>query len=762
MSLFEELKRRNVIRVGIAYTVTAWLLLQVTDIVLDNTAAPSWVMHLIMVLLLIGLPLALLFAWVFEMTPEGLKKEKDVDRTQSITRTTGRRLDIAIIAVLAVGLGYLAWDKFLAPEGGTASEKGSEPFSTSATIENPGASDEKRALTPFPPSASPVNAPPEKSIAVLPFVNMSNDPDQEFFSDGISEELLNVLAQYPGVRVAARTSSFQFKGKNLDIGEIARLLKVRNVLEGSVRKSGTKLRITAQLIQADTGYHLWSETYDRELDDVFAIQDEISAAIGEALRVELKLGTGEEAEAPRVAESSNTAAYEAYLSGRHLVNQRGRSNIAQAVEELKRAVRLDPEFAPAQAWMAIAWVMMMDSPLTYGDLSLAEVKERATPHIEKALTLDPNLAEAHGARALFAVDSGDYPTAMTETALALELNPVYIDAMNWRQIAAGAYGDYAVSLEIQRRIVEVDPLSIIGRLNYSPTLALSDLEAGREMAHGLVEQNPWAGYSALGQIELWPGKDLSGSLGWFMRAYGEDPHDELSNRFLIGILALVGEYEEARRISDGNLYLVDIQQNQLESAIHTLEITHAGDPDNAAVTMDLADTLHLAGRFEESQRLYSQLQTLSPSGVIVDTKDTSTRPTLRMAYAYKLAGDNAAAAHAIEIHRKDLEKRRQIGLLYATDYLAEAMATAIEGNTAASFAAIRSAIDNGFRDDAFFREPSMQSLAQHPEFLALKAEVTRLLAAEHAEVLQLICLDNPIPGIWQPLSKTCQGVVASS
>ena len=756
MSLFEELKRRNVIRVGIAYTVTAWLLLQVADIVLDNTAAPSWVMHLIMVLLLIGLPLAMLFAWVFEMTPEGLKKEKDVDRTQSITRTTGRRLDFAIIGVLAVGLGYLAWDKF----------KGSEPFSATAPLAAEDSLAEKRALTPFPVaengSLTPKEQPPEKSIAVLPFVNMSNDPDQEFFSDGISEELLNVLAQYPGVRVAARTSSFQFKGKNLDIGEIARLLKVRNVLEGSVRKSGTKLRITAQLIQADTGYHLWSETYDRELDDVFAIQDEISAAIGEALRVELKLGAGEETAAPRVAESSNTAAYEAYLSGRHLVNQRGRSNITQAVEELKRAVRLDPEFAPAQAWMAIAWIMMLDSPATYGDLSLAEVKERATPHMEKALALDPNLAEAHGARALFAMNSSDYPTAMKETALALELNPVYVDALNWRQISAGAFGDYAVSLEIQRRIVDVDPLSIIGRLNYSPTLALSDLAAGREMAHGLVEQNPWAGYTALGQIELWPGKDLSGSLGWFMRAYGEDPHDELSNRYLISILALVGEYDEARRISDGNLYLVDIQQNQMESAIHTLEITHAGDPDNPAVTMDLADTLHLAGRFEESQSLYTRLQLLSPSGVIFDTKDTSTRPTLRMAYAYKLAGDSAASAHAIEIHRTDFEKRRQIGLLYAADYVAEAMATAIEGNTAASFAAIRSAIDNGFRDDAFFREPSMQSLAQHPEFLALKADVTKLLAGEHAEVLQLICHDNPIPGIWQPLSETCQGVVASS
>ncbi len=755
MSLFEELKRRNVIRVGIAYVVTSWLLLQVADIVLDNTSAPDWVMHLIMILLLIGLPLALLFAWAFEMTPEGLKKEKDVDRTQSITRTTGRRLDVVIIAVLVVALGYFAWDKFISPGPAIPASDSTGVTQNDSTV-IPAQSGTSKS------SATPINEAPEKSIAVLPFVNMSNDPDQEFFSDGISEELLNVLAQYPGVRVAARTSSFQFKGKNLDIGEIARLLKVRNVLEGSVRKSGTKLRITAQLIQADTGYHLWSETYDRELDDVFAIQDEISAAIGEALRVELKLGTGEQAEAPRVAESSNTAAYEAYLSGRHLINQRGRSNISQAVEELKRAVRLDPDFAPAHAWMAIAWVMMLDSPSTYGDLSLAEVRERATPHVEKALALDPDLAEAHGARALFAMNSSDYATAMKETERALELNPVYVDAMNWRQIAAGASGDYAVSLDIQRRIIEVDPLSVVGRLNYSPVLALFNLEAGRDMARGMIEQSPWAAYTALGQIELGPGKDLSGGLGWFMHAYGEDPHDELSNRYLISILALVGEYDEARRISDGNLYLADIQQNHLESAIHALEITHAGDPENPAPTTDLADTLHLAGRFEESQRLYSELQTLSPSGVIFDTRDGSTRPTLRMAYVYKLAGDDAAAAHEIDIHRKDLEKRRALGLVFAADYVAEAMAQSIEGNAGGAFKEIRSAIDAGFRDDAFFREPSMQSLATHPEFLALKAEVTKLLASEHAEVLQLICLDNPIPGIWQPLNETCKGIVAPS
>jgi TolB-like protein len=284
-----------------------------------------------MLLLVAGLPLALIFAWAFELTPEGLKKEKDVDRTQSITRNTGRKLDFAIIGVLALALGYFVIDKFVM-DGRKA---GPDVAASSAANDGAGGVSD-------PATAA---GPPEKSIAVLPFVNLSSDPEQEFFSDGISEELLNVLAQYPGVRVAARTSSFQFKGQNQDVSEIARLLKVRNILEGSVRKSGNKLRITAQLIQADTGYHLWSETYDRELDDVFAIQDEISAAIGEALRVELSLGADETPAAPRVAESANTAAYEAYLSGRHLVNQRGRSNIAGGRTQTRGSPR--SEFAPA-------------------------------------------------------------------------------------------------------------------------------------------------------------------------------------------------------------------------------------------------------------------------------------------------------------------------------------------------------------------------------------------------------------------------------
>jgi TolB-like protein len=754
VSYFEELKRRNVIRVGIAYVVACWLILQVADVVLDNTPAPDWVMQLLMALMALGFPLAVLFAWAFELTPEGIKRERDVDRNESITRQTGRKLDRAIIAVLVVALGYFVWESRFSSE--PDQEAGPD---TAAIAGDHASSDESGSQT---PPRGDTAEPPEKSIAVLPFVNLSSDPEQEFFSDGISEELLNVLAQYPGLRVAARTSSFQFKGQNRDIGEIARLLKVKNVLEGSVRKSGTRLRITAQLIEADTGYHLWSETYDRELNDVFAIQDEISVAIGEAMRTELALRDGSKLDAPRVAESSNTAAYEAFLRGRHLVNQRGKSNILQAVEDLKRAVRLDPEFAPAQAWMAIAWIMMLDSPATYGDLTLAEVRSRATPHIEKALSLNPDLAEAYGARGLMEMNASDYAAALENLEHALELNPVYIDAMNWSQISSANFGNYSQSLAIQKQIVEIDPLTIVGRLNYAPALARTDLEAGRQMAHSLAEQNAWAGYTAIGNIELYSGKGMPEALGWFMKAYGTDPHDEFTNRFIIRVLSLVGEYEEARRISDGNLFLVDLQQGDLEGAVHTLRQMHEADPQNYAPLADLADALHLAHRFEESKAYYLQLQKLSPTGLIVDSLDASSQPTVRLAYDHKLAGDEQASLAAISLHRQDLEKRARLGLIFASDFAAEAMSQAVEGDYQGAFESIRSAIDLGLRNNRFFLEPCFEPMAQHPEFLALKAEVKTLVEQDHREIVQMICQQNPIPDMWQPLAATCADVSAST
>jgi len=319
MSLFEELKRRNVFRVGIAYIVITWLLLQVADVVLNNIDAPGWVFRVILLVFALGFPVAVLFAWAFEMTPEGLKREKEVDRSQSITHSTGRKLDYVIIGLMGAALVYFTWDKFLGGAGEDVTVQSASPATAqlpdTMSNESAGASANLQLAT----------EPASRSIAVLPFADMSPEGDQEYLSDGIAEELLNLLAQIPDLQVAARTSSFSFKGKDVKIADVASELHVAHVLEGSVRKAGNRVRITAQLIKANDGYHLWSETFDRTLDDVFAIQDEISAAVVAVLKVHL-LG-----EAPKSVEV-DPEAYALYLQGRYFHERRSQTDWENSVK----------------------------------------------------------------------------------------------------------------------------------------------------------------------------------------------------------------------------------------------------------------------------------------------------------------------------------------------------------------------------------------------------------------------------------------------
>jgi len=289
---------------------------------------PEWTATFVTVLVIIGFPLALIFAWAFELTPEGLKKEKDVDRSQSITHITGRKLDFIIMAVMVLALGYFAFDKFVL-----------DPSRDAELVQTTTEAITEQAVE----SGSAETA--DQSIAVLAFADLSPEGDQEYFSDGISEEILNVLAQIPGLQVTSRSSAFSFKGKGVDIPTVAKQLGVAKVLEGSVRKSGKRIRITAQLIDASNGFHLWSETYDRELDDIFAVQDEIATAISDALKVKLALDTGVvEAVHPAIIKAANTDAYEAYLRGRQLIHRRGRERLEDAVRHLERSLRLDNNF----------------------------------------------------------------------------------------------------------------------------------------------------------------------------------------------------------------------------------------------------------------------------------------------------------------------------------------------------------------------------------------------------------------------------------
>ena len=510
MGLISELKRRNVLRMVVLYFIAAWLIMQVAEVMMSLAGLPAWAGRTTLIVLAVGFPIAVAFSWFYELTPEGVKLEKDIDSTESITHITRRRLDFIVISLLCAAVILFAYDKWW------------------------------------------IGGPPEHSIAVLPFANMSGDPDQEYFSDGISEELLNLLAQMPGLQVAARTSSFQFKDRNEDVAKIADALNVAHVLEGSVRKSGNQVRITAQLIHADDGYHLWSETFDRELDDIFAVQEEIARAISDALKVKLALDqTVGEAVQPTIIKAANTAAYEAYLRGRQLIHLRGRENLENAVSHLERSLRLDNNFAPAHAQLAIATTLLMASPKSYGTLSLEEVRRKAIPHLERALELEPHLAEAHGGLALLTKNSGDPTSAIEYARTALERNPSYSDAMNWLYLALSRLGRYEEADAALMQMLVIDPMTIVGRSNYANLLGgTGRVEEGHGIADNLLPQSLWVGYVRHAEMSLIYEANLDEGLSWGLKAHIEDPGNLFSNYFVVLGFNWIGEYDEARRISD--------------------------------------------------------------------------------------------------------------------------------------------------------------------------------------------------------------------
>jgi len=328
VSLYAELKRRNVLRVGVAYLAASWLLIQILETLFPIYDADETSIQVVVSILGIGFIPVLIFAWVFEWTPQGLKKDSEVDRDAGTTPGGSKAFDRVVIIVLALALGYFAIDKFVLDPTRDAEiiETVRERARTEASYESYG----------------------DKSIVVLPFVNMSADPDQEFFSDGISEELLNLLSKIQELRVISRTSAFYFKGKDVDLPTIAERLKVDHVLEGSVRKAGNRVRITAQLIDARTDTHLWSETYDRELDDVFAIQDEISAQVVDQLKITIF------GDLPS-AEQIDTEAYNRYLQARHIAHGGPWDKLPLAEQLLNEVLEVEPDYVPALDALALVY-----------------------------------------------------------------------------------------------------------------------------------------------------------------------------------------------------------------------------------------------------------------------------------------------------------------------------------------------------------------------------------------------------------------------
>ena len=418
MSLFNELKRRNVLRVAAAYVVASWLIIQVVETVFQAFGFSDAAVRIVTIVLAIGLIPSLIFAWAFEITPEGLKKEKDIDRSQSISPHTGKKLDRMIMVVLALALGYFAFDKFVLSESREASiaEEARQEGRSDALVESYG----------------------ENSIAVLPFVNMSDDANNEFFSDGIAEELLNLLAQIPQLRVISRSSSFSYKGKDIAIPTVAKELNVAHILEGSVRKFGNRVRITVQLIEARSDTHVWSQTYDRTLDDIFVIQDEIAMAVIAGLKPKL-LG-----DAP-TATRTNHETYTLYMQARYLLNKGSSDEAEQAEILVKQALELDPSYVPG--WTLLAKI--------YGPNRYLLARDA----VEKALAIDPNDAWANAyfgaATALIANDLDVGIRAIERALISAPNNP---DVLALAARIARVIGRFDEAVALAERAVYIDPL----------------------------------------------------------------------------------------------------------------------------------------------------------------------------------------------------------------------------------------------------------------------------------------------------------------
>ncbi|MFZ3374938.1 MAG: hypothetical protein WA183_05245 [Chthoniobacterales bacterium] len=448
-SFFSELKRRNVYKVAVAYAVVGWLVIQISSTVLPTFHAPEWVVQTLVVLVALGFPIALVLAWAFEATPEGIKRTEVADAMPAAA--SGHRKHAWIYVVVICGAISLTLFFLFRYSSGN---KTSSPDNISS-----------------------------KSIAVLPFENLSDDKGNAYFSDGITEEILNALAQIPNLKVAARRSAFQFKGTNLDLRKIGQALGVAHILEGSLQKAGDQVRINVQLVDAQNGLQAWSEKYDRKLDNVFAVEDEIAKAIATKLRVQLTGGGGQ----PLVPDStSNSQAHELYLRGLTLLAARG-PGLRDAADAFQQAVKLDPNYA--QAWGALAETELL-LPAYQVD-SMEASFPRADSAAQRALALDPNTASAYVALGLADTFRCQWPDAERAFRRALTLSPGDAEAVNQYAQFLSSIGQSEPSLREIERAQQLDPLSpIIGVIRAGMLATLHRDDAATAQVESILTAHP--------------------------------------------------------------------------------------------------------------------------------------------------------------------------------------------------------------------------------------------------------------------------------
>ncbi len=717
MSFVDELKRRNVFRVGIAYMVVSWLILQVVDTIQDILALPEWAGKLILLLLVIGLPLALIFAWAFEMTPEGLKREHEVDRSQSITHHTGRKLDFTIIAVLAMAVGLLLFDKFVW-------EKPDE-------------------------SAEAVVDVDEGSIAVLPFANRSAQEDDAFFVDGIHDDVLSQLARIGSLKVISRTSVMEYRDTTKNMKTIGDELGVATILEGAVQRAGDRVRINVQLIDTETDEHLWADTYDRTLSaaNIFAIQSEIATAIATALHAAL---SPEEQQRLASVPTQNLAAYESYMLGKQKMHTRRSEDLAQAVGYFQEAIALDPDFALAYVGLADTYVLQVG----YSGLAPEDAEALAKVAAGNALELDPSLGEAHTSRAGLAWRVGDFETSDAEFQRAMELSPNYATTYHWYGMSLNDRGRIDDAIEVFEKAAQLDPLSAPIQANIKSLLeAQGRFDESYARIQRMIELSPDnpLGYKVLADYHSDVRGRLDDCIVTLARAITLDPDspigfvslgftffslrdDQQASEMLQKLKTRWPESNHAKSLSFWTL----VYDGENDEAAQLANALLENDPrgwDGGLAFLNAGDIE--AGRYKESRarylKGYPELFNEPP-----DVNAGNYWVAIDLAYLLTAAGDTGSARDLLTRSEAVIETLPRLGS--PGTRIGASQVYALQGRKEEALAELRKSIDMGWRTSwraYFYQDATLTSLHAEPEWKAMRAELEADMATQLARIHKL-------------------------
>jgi TolB-like protein/Flp pilus assembly protein TadD len=742
MSLIAELKRRNVFRVGVAYVICAWVIAQVADLVLDNIEAPDWVMQAIMLILAIGLPLALILAWAFELTPEGIKREAEVDRAESITHVTGRKLDFAIIGLLALAVVFMFVDNYILEAEPEQAEVVAEQVPAAEVVER------------------------ERSIAVLPFANISPDPDDAYFADGIHDEVLAQISKIRDLKVISRTSVIGYgEGNRPPLPEIAAALGVANILEGSVRLAGNQVRITTQLIEARSDAHLWTETYDRELTatNIFSIQSDVAKTVADELQATL---SPEEQDRLVAVSTENLAAYEAYLLGKQRMAKSSSVAVEEAIVYFEKAVELDPGFALAYVGLAKAYV----NNVYFLGLPPNEMYTKAEDLIERALELDDQLGEAYAVLGWIQGERKNYEDAEVKYRRALELNPN--SAFTYSKYAGviQELGQFKEALTLYKKAVELDPLSAGMFLQVGHSLvALGRFDEGLAWHEKALDVDP-----ALSivhwtlAIHYWlTSGEYEEAIRWFRKAISSDPGDPFHPAHLGRLFMDLGDSEKAeywvhRSIetrsdslgSNNAMLLLHLYQRDeaagLEYGRKSLTITQSFFFQIDAVEL-LADHEVRAGHYSEARDLYAERYPELLNEDFPKIGNRNYRAAIDLALILSNTGEQQRADRLLEDSLQYIQRIPRLGYYFGYG-IADVRIYSLQDEKQKALSALRQAIDEGWRSLWWYYlkyDPTLESLHDEPEFQAMIAEIEADMAAQLARVHEMERNGElePIPGV---------------